>query len=105
MIEDILTYGEWLPGSVSSGDAPVLPAAESVSSGDAAGVNYYQINLYSVSGDPVDGAAASQEMQYTLWDKPLENYSVTEGLLLILVVIAIAVLVWQMIKGGFKWLT
>ena len=106
MTEDIMTFldGNWA-GSVSSGNAADLSGVDSVSSGDAAGVTYYQINLYSVSGDPADGngAAAPQELQYTLWDKPLENYTVTEGLLLILVVIAVAVLVWQTIKGGFKW--
>lgn len=93
MIDDILDLfdGEWV-GSVSSGDA--LPVS-SVSSGDAA---YYEINIYTLSDN--DGA---QEMQYTLWDKPLEEYTVSEGLLLMLVVIALIALVWSAVKGGFKW--
>lgn len=105
MIDDILDLlqGDWLPVStVSGGD---LPGVESVSGGDAAGggINYYQVNLYTLSEEPVMEVSESQEIQYTLWDKPLEDYSVTEGLLLLLVLIAVAVLVWGMIGGGFKW--
>lgn len=88
-----LLESEWLPGSVSSGDA--LPLS-SVSGGDAA---YYEINIYSVSGN--DGAAA-QEMQYTLWDKPLEEYTVTEGLLLLLDLMILVALIWAIVQGGYK---
>lgn len=107
MTNDILDLlqGDWLPaGTVSGGD---LPGMESVSGGDASGggINYYQVNLYTLPEDPVLEVSESQEIQYTLWDKPLEEYTVTEGLLLILVLIAVAVLAWSMIKGGFKWLT
>lgn len=87
---------ELLQGSVSSGDAL---SVSSVSSGDAAA--YYEINIYTVSGG--DGAAAPRMEQYTLWDKPLEDYTVSEGLLLLLVLIALVALVWAAVKGGFKW--
>lgn len=86
---------ELLQGSVSSGDAL---SVSSVSGGDAA---YYEINIYTVSGN--DGEAALQEEQYTLWDKPLTEYTVSEGLLLLLVVTALVSLVWSAVKGGFKW--
>lgn len=89
-----MDFEELLPDSVSSGDA--LPVS-SVSSGNAA---YYEINIYTVSGND---AEAAQEEQYTLWDKPLTEYTVSEGLLLLLVVIALIALVWSAVKGGFKW--
>lgn len=95
-----LLQGDWLPlESVSGGN---VPGMESVSGGDApgSGINYYQVNLYTLPDKPV---VEAQEIQYTLWNKPLEDYSVAEGLLLILVLIAVAVLIWSMIEGGFKW--
>lgn len=107
MIEDILSLlqGDWLPaGSVSAGD---MPGIESVSAGDFGnGINYYQVNLYTLPGDPAGDIldSESQEIQYTLWDKPLEDYSVSDGLLLILVLIAWVLLVLKLVEGGFKWL-
>ena len=96
MIDEILGVfqEDWkLMDTVSGGD--------SVSGGDnMAGGDYYQINLYTL---PAPGGQ-EETTQYTLWDKPLEKYTVSEGLLLILVVIAVAVLAWKMIGGGFKWL-
>lgn len=79
---------DFLPDTVSSGDA----AAASVSSGDV----YYQIEVHTVSGSDTGP-------QYTLFDKPLTEYTVSEGLLLILVVIAVCKFVWSGIKEGFKW--
>lgn len=79
-----------LPDSVSSGDA------YSVSSGDNINV-YYQIDIHTVSEPDVDP-------QYTLFDKPLSDYTVSEGLLLILVVLLVCKVVWFVIKEGFKWL-
>ncbi len=84
-----------LPVSVSSGDAADLFAGTSVSSGDNITL-YYQV--YTVSG-------SDQEFQYTLFDKPLDEYTVSEGLLLILVIIAIIAVVWTAVKEGFKWLS
>lgn len=37
--------------------------------------------------------------QYTLWDKPLEEYTVTEGLLLILVLCAVGLVIHKIIGG------
>ena len=87
---------DFLLETVSSGDA----APFSVSGGDAA---YYEINIYTVSGN--DGEAALQEEQYTLFDKPLEKYTVSEGLLLILVLLLVGKYVFSAIKEGFKWMS
>lgn len=84
--------GEWI--SVSSGDA--LPFS-SVSGGDAPAA-YYEINMYMLPVLPPE-----TETLYTLWDKPLEEYTVSEGLLLLLVVIALVALIWSAVRGGFKW--
>lgn len=98
-ILELLNGTDWITGgSVSSGDALGM---ETVSSGDAAGSIFYQVNLYAAPEDDV--LQETQQEDYTLWDKPLEDYTVTEGLLLVLVLLAVVVLVWQMIKGGFKW--
>lgn len=87
---DVLQDLDVLVGSVSSGDQyPV-----SVSGGDT----IYIINAALPSEQEA-------EIVYTLWDKPLEEYTVSEGLLLLLVIIALAALIWTAIKGGFKWLT
>lgn len=79
-----------LPESVSSGDA-----GSSVSSGDNITVNYQVI--YTVSGS--DAA----DPQYTLFNKPLDEYTVSEGLLLIIVVLVLGKFVWNVIKEGFKF--
>lgn len=81
---------DFLPESVSSGDAAAV--SSSVSSGDV----YYQIEIYTVSG-------SDSGPQYTLFNKPLENYTVSEGLLLILVVLAVGKFVYVAIKEAFKW--
>lgn len=115
----MITMNDWimdvLAASVSSGDAAAVSdegetagperytppgavppsAATSVSGGDIA---LYQIGVYTVSG-------SDQELQYTLWDKPLDEYTVSEGLLLILVIIAVGAVVWTAIKEGFRWLS
>lgn len=115
-----MTMDDWimdiLAASVSSGDAAewagdegetagpeqyTLPgavppsAATSVSGGD---ITLYQIEVYTVSG-------SDQELQYTLFDKPLDEYTVSEGLLLILVIIAVGAVVWTAVKEGFRWLS
>lgn len=113
MIDEILGVfqEDWvLMDSVSGGDSPALPPSM-VSGGDnMTGGDYYQINLYTLPAPDgqeetaVQEEVVQEETQYTLWDKPLEEYTVSEGLLLILVVIAVAVLAWKIIGGGFKWL-
>lgn len=85
-------YLNLLPETVSSGDA-----ASSVSSGDNVNV-YYQVDVYTVSGSDAGP-------QYTLFDKPLDDYTVSEGLLLIIVVLLIGKFVWSVIKEGYKWLS
>lgn len=92
--QDILDLldGEWIPGSVSSGDALLL---SSVSGGDV--VRYYQINLYAVPEE------VQEELKEDLWTKSLDDYTVSEGLLLFLDVMILVVLVWIIVKGGFKW--
>lgn len=92
--QDILDLldGEWIPGSVSSGDALLL---SSVSGGDA--IRYYQINLYAVPEE------VQEELKEDIWTKSLDDYTVSEGLLLFLDVMILAVLVWIIVKGGFKW--
>ncbi len=78
-----------LPETVSSGDAAAVP---SVSNGDV----YYQIEVYTVSGFDTGP-------QYTLFNKPLDDYTVSEGLLLILVLLIAGKYAWLVIKEGFKW--
>lgn len=81
--------------SVSAGDA------SSVSDGDNIGDNinvYYQVDVYTVSGSDTDP-------QYMLFDKPLEEYTVSEGLLLILVLLFVGKFVWSVIEEGFRWLS
>lgn len=77
--------------TVSSGDAGASVSGNNV---------YYQIEIYTVSGSDADAGP-----QYTLFDKPLEDYTVSEGLLLILVVLLVGKYVWSAIKEGFKWLS
>lgn len=83
-----------LPASVSDGDAGQPLTGTSVSGGD--NITLYQIDVYTVSG-------SDQELQYTLFNKPLDEYTVSEGLLLILVIIAVGAVVWTAVKEGFRW--
>lgn len=94
---DIVFDGEWIQ-TVSSGDAPPL---SSVSGGDSSAA-YYEINMYMLP-ESTQELPPETETLYTLWDKPLEEYTVSEGLLLLLVVIALVALVWSAVRGGFKW--
>ena len=77
--------------SVSAGDAP------SVSGGDNINV-YYQIDVHTVS-------ESDAGPEYTLFDKPLSDYSVSEGLLLILVLLLVGKFAWSVIREGFRWLS
>ena len=77
--------------SVSAGDA------SSVSDGDNINV-YYQIDVHTVSESDLGP-------EYTLFDKPLDEYTVSEGLLLILAFLAICEAVFALVKEGFKWLS
>lgn len=77
--------------SVSAGDA------SSVSGGDNINV-YYQIDVHTVSESNLGS-------EYTLFDKPLDEYTVSEGLLLILVLLLVGKFVWSVIEEGFRWLS
>lgn len=70
----------------------------SVSSGDSAS------NIYIITLPQDADTDVSTEMEYTIWDKPLEEYSVSEGLLLIIVTLAVVAFIWGMVKGGVSWL-
>ncbi len=90
--------------SVSSGDN--VESLESVSGNDFpenTSANIYVISLIreeEKEAIPV----VSEEVNYNLWNKPLEEYSVSEGLLLIAVVGLIMAFVYCFIKGGFAYL-
>ena len=102
--------------NVSSGmitDYTLLPdgikEVLSVSGGDNPGDVSTQPNIYIISlpqeaGPDVLEESAPAEVAYTIWDKPLEEYSVSEGLLLIIVTLAVAAFIWSIVKGGFSWL-
>lgn len=80
----------------------------SVSAGDNASVSgndNVPANIYIV-GIPQDSAAdqTEQEISYTLFNKPLEEYTVSEGLLLIIVTLAVIAFIYHMVKGGLSWL-
>ncbi len=83
----------------------------SVSGGDnmPAGDGNIQPNIYIISlpQETLSDAAGEslEEVVYTLWDKPLEEYSVSEGLLLIIATLAVAAFIWTVLKGGFSWLS
>lgn len=47
---------------------------------------------------------AEAEETYTFMEKPLAEYSVTEGLLLVIVVLMVLRFVHNRIKEGFSWL-
>lgn len=94
MMDEDLEMIERVLETVSGSDADVL---SSVSGSDAVNV-YYQVEVYTVSG-------GDAEPHYTLFDKPLTEYTVSEGLLLLLVVLLVSKFVWSAIKEGFKWLS
>lgn len=83
----------------------------SVSGGDNmfAGEESIYSNIYIISLPQEtlsDNAEESlEEVVYTLWDKPLKEYSISEGLLLIIVALAVAAFIWTVVKGGFSWLS
>lgn len=80
----------------------------SVSGGDNPGDVSTQPNIYIISlsqeADPDVSVESVPVEVYTIWDKPLEEYSVSEGLLLIIVTLAVIAFIWSIVKGGFSWL-
>lgn len=78
----------------------------SVSGGDniSAEDGITQSNIYILTLPQDVNTDVSAEVTYTIWDKPLDEYSVSEGLLLIIVTLAAFAFIWGMVKGGFSWL-
>ncbi len=124
MTDYVFDYGD-LAGllSVSGGDnvfsrmtdQALVPAgpdgALSVSGGDGLSAgngsmppNIYIIPLSQAADTDITDGSVSAETVYTIWDKPLEKYSVSEGLLLIIAVLAAVAFIWCIVKGGFSWL-
>lgn len=72
---------------------------ESVSgNGESAFTNYYIINMLQN-----DMAETQEEIAYTLFNKPLDEYTVSEGLLAIIAALAVVAVIWYIVKGGFSW--
>lgn len=94
------------PESVSGNDVFVEPAPENVSGNDA--LEESVSGNSSVSGNTVSGNdympilmdMYAEMQQPTIWDKPLEDYTVTEGLLLLMFIILLVKLVGSLIKKG-----
>lgn len=117
MTDYVFDYGD-LAGllSVSGGDnvfsrmtdQALVPAgsdgALSVSGNGSMPPNIYIIPLSQAADTDITDGSVSAETVYTIWDKPLEEYSVSEGLLLIIAVLAAVAFIWCIVKGGFSWL-
>lgn len=88
--EGIEETQEVLEETVSMGDA--IPFA--ISGEDGTSLTVEDITL-AINDAEVTVAAEP----YTLWDKPLEEYTVTEGLLLILVLCAVGLCISRIIGG------
>lgn len=78
---------------------------ETVSSGDAVatvGIDYNArfdeiVLLLEEQGEQIYTLQETQEQ--TLWDKPIEEYTPTEGLLLIMMFIMLFVLIYELVGG------
>ena len=115
MTDYVFDYGD-LAGllSVSGGDnvfSRMTDQALSVSGGDGLSAgngsmppNIYIIPLSQAADTDITDSSVSAETVYTIWDKPLEEYAVSEGLLLIIAVLATVAFIWGIVKGGFSWL-
>lgn len=124
MIDNLFDYGDLaellsVSGSDNASsrmtDQTLVPAGPdevlSVSGGDGlfAGSgsmppNIYIISLPQAADTDITDDSVSTETIYTIWDKPLEEYSVSEGLLLIIAALAAVAFIWGIVKGGFSWL-
>lgn len=91
--------------SVSGNDVPAEPVPESVSGNDAPGesVSGNGVSGNSVSGNdymPVLTDMYAEMQQPSIWDKPLEDYTVTEGLLLLMFTLLLALITGKFFKKG-----
>ncbi len=108
MTDYVFDYGD-LAGllSVSGGDnvfSRMTDQALSVSGNGSIPPNIYIIPLSQAADTDITDGSVSAETVYTIWDKPLEEYSVSEGLLLIIAALATVAFIWGIVKGGFSWL-
>lgn len=78
---------------------------DTVSSGDSTvSGNDIIIGDYSDYGEALSEIHAElQSQNVPIWEKPIEDYTVTEGLLLCLVLIAISILFGKIFRGGEKY--
>ncbi len=93
--------------SAASEDLQEEPADETVSGGDlTVSGNVYVENFVDYGPVLEDIHAELQTLkkeEQSIWDKPLEDYTVTEGLLLCLVLMMIALLIGKIFRGGEKY--
>lgn len=54
--------------------------------------------LLSLTNDPSSGTVSE------FLTKPFEEYTVTEGFLLLFLLLGVCVFLWKIIKGVFEWL-
>lgn len=94
------------PESVSGNDILLEPVPESVSGNDALEESVSgnsSVSSNTVSGNdymPILTDMYAEMQQPTIWDKPLEDYTVTEGLLLLMFIILLVKLIGSLIKIG-----
>lgn len=86
---------ELTPDSVSGNDIAEELISESVSDNSVSG-NSVSSNDYM----PILTDMYTEMQQPTIWDKPLEDYSVTEGLLLLMFILLLALFVGKFFKKG-----
>ena len=99
-----MDYGEIIEILTVSGSDNVEyepTTLETVSgNGESAPTNYYIINMLQN-----ETAETQEETAYTLFNKPLDEYTVSEGLLAIIAALAVIVVIYHIVKGGFSWLS
>ena len=78
---------------------------ETVSNGDVtvSGGNFTVDNYTDYSEALSDIHAELQLLNVPIWDKPIEDYTVAEGLLLCSVLLLIALLIGKIFRGGEKY--
>uniref|UniRef100_UPI0040574820 hypothetical protein n=1 Tax=Acetatifactor sp. TaxID=1872090 RepID=UPI0040574820 len=89
--------------TVSSGDAlEELPEELQEETTEVLEIDYVTTeDLQNMTKELIEVMTEEETVQ-TIWDKPIEEYTPTEGMLLILVVIALWFVIKQFIGGIFK---
>lgn len=69
----------------------------------------FAVTVYNADGtirytDDADPAAAVSGAVSEFLTKPFEQYTVTEGFLLLFLLLGVCVFLWKIIKGVFEWL-